>query len=47
MIVLDYHDRRPIYEQVTERFRQLILEWGADSRKPSSIRAAACYGIVH
>lgn len=25
MIVLDYKDRRPIYEQVTERFKELIL----------------------
>ena len=37
MIVLDYHDRRPIYEQVTERFRQLILSGAltARSRLPS------------
>lgn len=37
MIVLDYHDRRPIYEQVTERFRQLILSGSltAGSRLPS------------
>ena len=25
MILLDYHDRRPIYEQVTDKFRMLIL----------------------
>lgn len=25
MIVIDYQDRRPIYEQVTEKFRVLIL----------------------
>ncbi|WP_373215690.1 GntR family transcriptional regulator [Ruminococcus sp. 5_1_39BFAA] len=25
MIVLDYQDRRPIYEQVVEKFRHLIL----------------------
>lgn len=25
MIILDYQDRRPIYEQVTEKFRTLIL----------------------
>ena len=37
MILLDYHDRRPIYEQVTERFRQLILSGAltAGSRLPS------------
>lgn len=25
MIVLDYTDRRPIYEQITERFQSLVL----------------------
>ena len=25
MIVLDYRDRRPLYEQVTERFKELIV----------------------
>ena len=25
MIVLDYKDRRPIYEQIVERFQELIL----------------------
>ena len=25
MIILDYQDRRPLYEQVTEKFRTLIL----------------------
>ena len=25
MIILDYKDRRPIYEQVTEKFKHLIL----------------------
>lgn len=25
MIILDYQDRRPLYEQVTEKFRVLIL----------------------
>ena len=25
MIVIDYHDKRPIYEQIIERFRMLIL----------------------
>ena len=25
MIVLDYTDRRPIYEQVVERFQSLVL----------------------
>ena len=37
MIVLDYQDRRPLYEQVTEKFRTLIYQGGlpADSRIPS------------
>ena len=26
MIILDYQDRRPIYEQVTEKFRTLIYQ---------------------
>ncbi len=25
MIIIDYSDRRPIYEQITDRFRQLIV----------------------
>lgn len=25
MIVIDYHDKRPIYEQIIERFQMLIL----------------------
>ena len=25
MIVLDYQDRRPLYEQIVEKFRHLIL----------------------
>jgi Predicted transcriptional regulators len=28
MIVIDYKDRRPIYEQVEERFAELILKGG-------------------
>ena len=37
MIVLDYQDRRPIYEQITERFRTLIYQGAlpAGSRLPS------------
>ena len=26
MIVLDYKDRRPLYEQVVERFKELIIK---------------------
>ena len=37
MIVLYYQDRRPLYEQVTEKFRTLIYQGvlPADSRIPS------------
>lgn len=37
MIVIDYHDKRPIYEQVIERFQILILNGAleADSQLPS------------
>lgn len=37
MIILDYQDRRPIYEQVTEKFRTLIYQGAlpAGSRLPS------------
>ena len=37
MIVLDYQDRRPLYEQVTDKFRTLIYQGvlPADSRIPS------------
>ena len=37
MIVLDYHDKRPIYEQIIDRFQMLILNGAleADSQLPS------------
>ncbi|MDO4340571.1 MAG: GntR family transcriptional regulator [Eubacteriales bacterium] len=37
MIILDYHDRRPIYEQIVEKFRVLILRGAMPpgSRMPS------------
>ena len=37
MIILDYQDRRPIYEQITEKFRMLIYQGAllAGSRLPS------------
>lgn len=42
MIVIDYHDKRPIYEQVIERFQMLILNGAleADTQLPS-VRALA------
>ena len=37
MFVLDYSDRRPIYEQITEKIQDLILKGGleADAALPS------------
>lgn len=37
MIVIDYSDKRPIYEQIAERFRMLIINgiMEADERLPS------------
>lgn len=37
MIIIDYKDRRPIYEQVVERFAELILKGALepDSQLPS------------
>ncbi|MGN0372336.1 MAG: GntR family transcriptional regulator, partial [Enterocloster sp.] len=37
MIVLDYRDRRPLYEQVTERFKELMFQGvlAQDSQLPS------------
>ena len=37
MIVIDYKERRPIYEQIVERFQELILKGvlEADSQLPS------------
>ena len=43
MIVLDYRDRRPLYEQVTERFKELIFReiLPQDSQLPSVRSLAA------
>lgn len=37
MIIIDYKDRRPIYEQIVERFKELILKGvlEPDSQLPS------------
>ena len=42
MIVIDYRDKRPIYEQIAERYRMLIINgiMEADERLPS-VRALA------
>ena len=47
MIVLDYQDRRPLYEQVEEKFRNLILIGAIGTRFPNAFCTAACNGIVH
>lgn len=45
MIVLDYQDRRPLYEQVEEKFRNLILKGVLEpgSRMPSVRQLAMEY----
>lgn len=42
MIIIDYSDKRPIYEQIVERFRMLIVSgvMEADEKLPS-VRALA------
>ena len=42
MIILDYQDRRPIYEQIVEKFQALILSGALppDSQLPSVRRLA-------
>lgn len=42
MIILDYKDARPIYEQIVERFKQLILVGALkENEKLPSVRALA------
>ena len=42
MIQLDYKDKRPLYEQVTERFKELILSGALQSdEKIPSVRSLA------
>lgn len=43
MIILDYQDRRPLYEQITEKFRMLILRGAIPpgERMPSVRQLAA------
>ena len=35
IIIIDYQDRRPIYEQVTEKFRMLIYQEALPAGSPS------------
>lgn len=47
MLFLDYQDRRPIYEQIVEKFRMLILSGAVEpSSKMPSVRQLA-RGIIH
>ena len=42
MIVLDYRDRRPLYEQITERFEELMFqEILTENTKLPSVRSLA------
>ncbi len=47
MIFIDYQDRRPIYEQIVERFEKLILTGAleADSQLPSVRQLASDLSI--
>ena len=46
MIVLDYQDRRPIYEQVTDKFQILNPERYSAAGVADAIGKAACYRAV-
>jgi len=42
MIILDYKDRRPIYEQIMERFQELMMSGGLkQDEKLPSVRSLA------
>ena len=47
MIVIDYQDRRPLYEQIVEKFKMLIMRGvlEADTRMPSVRSLAADLSI--
>ncbi len=47
MIYIDYKDRRPIYEQIVERFQMLIVKGvlGPDSQMPSVRKLATDLAI--
>ena len=40
MIFIDYNDKRPIYEQVTEKIQTLILNGVLESINPNTIQRA-------
>lgn len=47
MIIIDYKDRRPIYEQIVEKFQMLIIKGvlGPDSQMPSVRKLATDLAI--
>ena len=48
MLFLDYQDRRPIYEQIVEKFRMLILSGAVEpSSKMPSVRQLAVQSQYH
>ena len=42
MILLDYKDRRPIYEQVVSKFEELMLLGAMKENEPLQIGRASC-----
>lgn len=46
MILIDHKDRRPIYEQLIERFQQLILCEAIKTNEPMPSVRNLAYGIV-
>ena len=44
MITLDYQDRRPLYEQVEEKLRHLIIKRSTGAWLQDAICTAARYG---
>ena len=42
MIILDYRDRRPIYEQIMERFQELMVSGVMEQEK---VHFCVCYVV--
>lgn len=47
MIVLDYRDRRPLYEQVTEKLEELMFSGCIAAGQPSAVGAQYGNGAFH
>ena len=45
MIVLDYRDSRPLYEQVAERLRELMFKGALPPGCAAAICAQSCHGL--